>query len=32
MGEMLTRDPYGREYREQVLMCRGNDGQWRPAN
>jgi hypothetical protein len=32
MGEMITRDPYGREYREQVLMCRGNDGQWRPAN
>lgn len=30
MGEQITRDPYGREYREQVLMCRGRDGVWRP--
>ncbi|WP_395644497.1 hypothetical protein [Terricaulis sp.] len=29
MGEQVTRDPYGREYREQVLMCRGRDGVWR---
>lgn len=29
MGEQITRDPYGREYREEVLMCRGNDGVWR---
>ncbi|MBN8608549.1 MAG: glycine zipper family protein [Caulobacterales bacterium] len=30
MGEQITRDPYGREYREQVMMCRGSDGVWRP--
>jgi hypothetical protein len=30
MGQMITRDPYGREYRENVMMCRGRDGQWRP--
>jgi len=29
-GEVITRDPYGREYREQVMMCRGRDGTWRP--
>lgn len=29
-GEVITRDPYGREYREQVMMCRGRDGVWRP--
>lgn len=29
MGEQITRDPYGREYREQVMMCRGRDGVWR---
>lgn len=32
MGEVITRDPYGREYRDNVLMCRGSDGQWRPAD
>jgi hypothetical protein len=31
MGEQITRDPYGREYREEVLMCRGSDGVWRRA-
>jgi hypothetical protein len=31
-GEVITRDPYGREYREQVMMCRDRDGQWRPQN
>lgn len=30
MGQMITRDPYGREYRENVMMCRGGDGVWRP--
>jgi hypothetical protein len=30
MGEQIIRDPYGREYREEVLMCRGRDGVWRP--
>ena len=30
MGEVITRDPYGREYRENVEMCRGSDGVWRP--
>jgi hypothetical protein len=30
MGEVITRDPYGREYRDNVMMCRGRDGQWRP--
>ncbi|MBX3430131.1 MAG: glycine zipper 2TM domain-containing protein [Hyphomonadaceae bacterium] len=29
MGERITRDPYGREYSEDVLMCRGRDGVWR---
>jgi YMGG-like Gly-zipper len=29
-GEVITRDPYGREYSEDVLMCRGADGVWRP--
>lgn len=30
MGEVITRDPNGREYRDQVMMCRGADGVWRP--
>lgn len=30
MGQVITRDPYGREYRENVMMCRGGDGVWRP--
>jgi hypothetical protein len=30
MGEVITRDPYGREYRDSVMMCRGRDGVWRP--
>jgi hypothetical protein len=30
MGQVITRDPYGREYRENVMMCRGADGVWRP--
>jgi len=29
MGEQITRAPNGREYREEVLMCRGRDGVWR---
>lgn len=32
MGEVITRDPYGREYRENVMMCRGRDGTWRPRD
>lgn len=30
MGEQIIRDPYGREHREEVMMCRGRDGVWRP--
>ncbi len=30
MGQRIMRDPYGREYREDVMMCRGGDGQWYP--
>lgn len=30
MGQQIIRDPYGREYRENVRMCRGRDGVWRP--
>jgi hypothetical protein len=30
MGEETFRDPYGREYTENVMMCRGRDGVWRP--
>lgn len=30
MGQVITRDPYGREYRENAMMCRGSDGVWRP--
>lgn len=30
MGEVITRDPYGREYREEAMLCRGADGRWRP--
>jgi uncharacterized protein YcfJ len=29
MGERITRDPYGREYSQEVLMCRDRDGVWR---
>lgn len=29
-GEIITRDPYGRQRREEVMMCRGRDGEWRP--
>lgn len=29
MGERILRAPNGREYREEVLMCRGRDGVWR---
>lgn len=32
MGEVITRDPYGREYRDNVMMCRGRDGQWYPQD
>lgn len=30
MGQVITRDPYGREYRDNVMMCRDRDGVWRP--
>ncbi|MEQ1820770.1 MAG: hypothetical protein ABL871_19380 [Terricaulis sp.] len=30
MGQQITRAPNGREYREDVMMCRGDDGEWRP--
>ncbi len=29
-GEMITEDRWGREVREQVTLCRGSDGRWRP--
>ncbi len=29
MGQIITRDPYGRERREDVMMCQGRDGAWR---
>jgi len=29
-GEVVSRDAYGREYREQAWLCRGADGVWRP--
>jgi len=29
MGERITRAPNGREYSQEVLMCRGRDGVWR---
>ena len=32
MGQVITRDPYGREYRENVMMCQGRDGAWRPQD
>jgi|CXWL01.1.fsa_nt_gi hypothetical protein len=32
MGQVITRDPYGREIRENVMMCQGRDGVWRPQN
>ena len=32
MGQIITRDPYGREYHENVMMCRGGDGVWRPRD
>ena len=32
MGQVITRDPYGREYRENVEMCRDEDGVWRPRD
>ncbi|MFZ4068900.1 MAG: YMGG-like glycine zipper-containing protein [Caulobacterales bacterium] len=31
-GTNITRDPDGREMRESVYMCRGNDGVWRRSN
>jgi hypothetical protein len=30
-GEMITRDPEGRERSERIHMCRGRDGVWRPS-
>ena len=30
MGEIITRDRRGREYREEAMLCRGSDGVWRP--
>lgn len=29
-GEVISRDRRGREYREEVMLCRGPDGRWRP--
>lgn len=31
MREVTVRDRYGRTYRDDVYMCRGGDGVWRPA-
>lgn len=30
--EVTRRDRYGRPYAEEVYMCRGRDGVWRPAD
>jgi len=30
MGVETFRDPYGRQYSQNVMMCRGDDGVWRP--
>lgn len=30
MGEIITRDRRGREYREEAWLCRGPDGVWPP--
>jgi len=30
VGQVITRDRRGREYREDAWMCRGDDGVWRP--
>jgi YMGG-like Gly-zipper len=30
MGQETYRDPYGRQYTQDVMMCRGDDGVWRP--
>jgi hypothetical protein len=30
MGQETFRDPNGREYSQNVMMCRGDDGVWRP--
>ncbi len=30
-GEVITRDPSGREVSDRIYMCRGADGIWRPA-
>lgn len=30
-GEVITRDPGGREVRDRIYMCRGSDGVWRPS-
>lgn len=30
MGQRVMRDPYGREYREDVMMCRDRNGNWYP--
>ncbi len=32
MGEVITRDRRGREYREEALLCRSDDGRWYPAD
>jgi hypothetical protein len=32
MGEIITRDRRGREYREEALLCRNDDGRWYPAD
>lgn len=29
-GEIVTRDPSGRQRREEVMMCRDRNGEWRP--
>jgi len=32
MGEVISTDRRGREYREEALLCRGSDGRWYPAD
>jgi len=30
VGRETYRDPYGHEYSQNIMMCRGSDGVWRP--
>ena len=32
MGQVISQDRYGRERRDDVMLCRGSDGRWRPQD